>query len=255
MLRRFREHAAKQDWFAVGVDVAIVVIGVFLGMQANNWNEDRIERSEAREYRAQIIDNLRTNEADVAARAHYYRQVRAHAIAALNALKQPNAPLGEPFLIDAYQASQVWQRPFERTAYDEMQASGVARKIGDARTRAELSGYYVGARGFEARTAEITPYRELLRRSMDLDVQERIRASCDDIMRNLPGGANAATLPDTCQLRLDPAVAASAAATLTAVPEMRENLTRLIVDIDQKMRLYDTTSRNVVRLRTDLENS
>ena len=99
MLRRFREHAAKQDWFAVGVDVAIVVVGVFLGTQANNWNQDRIERSEAHEYRAQIIDNLRANEADVAARAHYYRQVRAHAIAALNAVKQPNASRGEPFLI------------------------------------------------------------------------------------------------------------------------------------------------------------
>ena len=115
MLRRFREHAAKQDWFAVGVDVAIVVVGVFLGTQANNWNQDRVERSEAHEYRAQIIDTLRANEADIAARAHYYRQVRAHAIAALNALKQPDSSLGEPFLIDTYQASQVWQRPFERT--------------------------------------------------------------------------------------------------------------------------------------------
>ena len=51
------------------MDLAIVVVGVFLGTQANNWNQDRIDRSEAREYRAQIIDNLRANEADIAMRA------------------------------------------------------------------------------------------------------------------------------------------------------------------------------------------
>jgi ribosome modulation factor len=255
MLRRFREHVARQNWFAVGVDLAIVVVGVFLGTQANNWNQDRIERAEAREYRAQIIDNLRANEADIAMRAYYYRQVQAHAIAALNALKQPNAALGEPFLIDAYQASQAWLRPFERTAYDELQTSGVARKIGDARARAELSGYYVGARGFEARTAEVTPYRELLRRSMDLEVQEKIRSNCDDILRSLPGGGNAAVLPDTCHPQLDLPAIAGAVATLRALPEIREDLTRLIVDIDQKMILYERTSRNAVRLRKELEAS
>ncbi len=255
MLRRFREHAAKQDWFAVGVDVAIVVVGVFLGTQANNWNQDRIERSEAREYRAQIIDNLRANEADVAMREHYYRQVRDHAIAAFDALNTPNASLGEPFLVDAYQASQAWLRPFERTAYDELQSSGVVRKIGGPRIRAELSGYYVGARGFEARTAEITPYRELLRRSMNLNAQERIRASCDDVVRNIPGGGNAAVLPDDCRPHLDPAVVAGAVASLRTVPGIREDLTRLIVDIDQKIVLYERTARNAARLRKDLENS
>lgn len=255
MISRIREHVARHNWFAVGVDLAIVVVGVFLGTQANNWNQDRIERSEAREYRAQIIDNLRANEADIAARANYYRHVQTHAIAALDALKHPNATLGEPFLIDAYQASQAWLRPFERTAFDEMQASGVARKIGDARTRAQLSGYYVGARGFEARTAEVPNYRELLRRNMELGVQQDIRSSCDDVLRHLPGGVQAAALPETCHPHLDPGAIAGAVATLRAVPGIREDLTRLIVDIDQKMLLYDRTSRNAVRLRKELEQS
>src|SRR4051794_19223316 len=252
MLRRFRDHIAKQNWFAVGVDLAIVVVGVFLGTQANNWNQDRIERTEAREYRAQIIDNLRANEADVAVRAGYYHQVQAHAIAALNALNQPGARLGEPFLVDAYQASQVWLRPFERTAYDELQTSGVARMIGDARTRGLLSAYYVGARGFEARTAEITGYREVLRRTMSVDAQEGIRASCDDVVRDLAAGGQAIALPDSCYPRLAPTVVANAVARLRDVPGIRDDLTRLIVDLDQKFVLYDRTLRNAVRLRKEL---
>jgi hypothetical protein len=90
---------------------------------------------------------------------------------------------------------------------------------------------------------------------MDLDVQERMRSRCDDIVRNLPGGVQAAVLPDTCHLGLDPAVVANAVAKLRAVPGIREDLTRLIVDIDQKMLLYDRTARGAARLRKELEKS
>ncbi len=136
-----------------------------------------------------------------------------------------------------------------------MQASGVARKIGDAQTRAELSAYYVEARGFDARIAELMDYREQLRRNMDLGVQQRIHARCDDIMRDLPTGGQAPILPDTCSLGLDPAVAARTAATLRAVPGFREDLTRLIVDLDQKLVLFDRTAINASRLREKLERS
>ena len=44
VIHRIREHVAHHNWFAVAVDLAIVVVGVFLGTQANNWNQDRIDR-------------------------------------------------------------------------------------------------------------------------------------------------------------------------------------------------------------------
>lgn len=253
MIGRIRVHAAKQNWFAVAIDLVIVVVGVFLGLQANNWNQDRIDRSEAREFRGHIIENLRANEADLAARTFYFQQVRAHAVAALASVTQPDTSVGESFLVDAYQASQVWRRPFERTAYDDLQASGVARKIGDARTRAELSGYYVGAQGFDATATGVTSYRETLRRTMDLKVQERIRANCDDIVRNLPGGGQAPVLPQTCRPGLDPAIVTKTVETLKAVPGLDRDLTRLIIDIDQKLALFARTSRNATNLRRQLE--
>ena len=37
-IRRFRQHISDHNWFAVAVDLAIVVVGVFLGIQASNWN-------------------------------------------------------------------------------------------------------------------------------------------------------------------------------------------------------------------------
>ncbi len=38
-LRRVTEHVKAQNWFAVGLDFVIVVVGVFIGIQVANWNE------------------------------------------------------------------------------------------------------------------------------------------------------------------------------------------------------------------------
>ncbi|MEM6583781.1 MAG: DUF6090 family protein [Pseudomonadota bacterium] len=35
-----------QNWFAVSLDFAIVVVGVFIGIQVANWNEERLNRQE-----------------------------------------------------------------------------------------------------------------------------------------------------------------------------------------------------------------
>lgn len=40
-LRRITEHVKAQNWFAVGLDFVIVVVGVFIGIQVSNWNETR----------------------------------------------------------------------------------------------------------------------------------------------------------------------------------------------------------------------
>ena len=253
VIRRIREHAGAHNWFAVGIDLAIVVVGVFLGIQVANWNQGRIERSEAADYRLQLIANLRANEADVAARKAYYRQIRAHAVAALDAIQRTDRGLGERFLVDAYQASQGWFRPLQRTAYDEPVESSVKRKIGDTETRSELSAYYQLASGFDALALSVTAYRERLRRAMDLRVQLAIRRNCNDIMRNLPGGGQAPALPATCSLNLDPRDVERAARRLAAVPELDQDLTRLIGDIDQKLGQFDRASRDAARLRARLE--
>ena len=43
LLRRISKHVKDQNWFAVLIDFAIVVVGVFIGLQVANWNEARSE--------------------------------------------------------------------------------------------------------------------------------------------------------------------------------------------------------------------
>jgi hypothetical protein len=46
ILRRISENIRSQNWFAVAVEFVIVVVGVFMGLQVQDWNEVRKERIE-----------------------------------------------------------------------------------------------------------------------------------------------------------------------------------------------------------------
>ncbi len=48
ILRRITEHVKTQNWLAVAIDFVIVVGGVFIGIQAANWNAARAERADER---------------------------------------------------------------------------------------------------------------------------------------------------------------------------------------------------------------
>jgi hypothetical protein len=41
LLRRLTKHVAEQSWFAVWLDLIVVVVGIFLGLQAAQWNDAR----------------------------------------------------------------------------------------------------------------------------------------------------------------------------------------------------------------------
>jgi hypothetical protein len=43
ILRRVIAHFRKQEWTAIALDFLIVVVGVFVGLQVNNWNEARAD--------------------------------------------------------------------------------------------------------------------------------------------------------------------------------------------------------------------
>ena len=42
ILRRIAEAFRRQDWFTVFVETMIVVVGVFVGLQVDNWNAARV---------------------------------------------------------------------------------------------------------------------------------------------------------------------------------------------------------------------
>ena len=44
ILRRLAEAIAKQNWFTVMLEVLIVVVGIFTGLQADDWTQEENAR-------------------------------------------------------------------------------------------------------------------------------------------------------------------------------------------------------------------
>lgn len=58
LLRRVTEHFKSQNWTAIGIDFLIVVLGVFMGLQVQQWNEQRSERSKEQAYLERLASDF-----------------------------------------------------------------------------------------------------------------------------------------------------------------------------------------------------
>lgn len=70
LLRRISRHVTEQNWFAVGIDFLIVVVGVFVGIQVSNWNDERAERHHEQELLARLyedfVESIKGQQRDIA---------------------------------------------------------------------------------------------------------------------------------------------------------------------------------------------
>lgn len=61
LLRRVAQHVRTQDWLAVVLDFAIVVVGVFIGIQLGNWNDSRQTRQSFYAAQERVVTETRAN--------------------------------------------------------------------------------------------------------------------------------------------------------------------------------------------------
>lgn len=61
ILRRVMDHVRMQNWTAVALDFAIVVFGVFVGIQLGNWNDARRTGEGATRSLERLQDEVMTN--------------------------------------------------------------------------------------------------------------------------------------------------------------------------------------------------
>ena len=61
ILRRIGAAIRSRDWTAVAIEFAIVVLGIFVALQAENWNQERRDRQLEQVYISRLIDETRVN--------------------------------------------------------------------------------------------------------------------------------------------------------------------------------------------------
>ena len=58
ILRRLAQAIREQNWFTVVLELAIVVIGILIGLQVDDWNQRRLERESDQRALALFVDEL-----------------------------------------------------------------------------------------------------------------------------------------------------------------------------------------------------
>jgi len=256
MIRRVREHVDQHNWFAVAVDFIIVVVGVFVGIQASNWNQGRVDRQQAREYRAMLQDDLDTNLDNLATRKRYYAWVRSEALATLADLERPSSSLDEQFLVHAYQATQIQPWALKRNTYDEILSVGAMANLGDPLLRDKVANYYVGSEVTGANISIVPPYREIARRIMPYPVQQAIRARCNErVVQNSRGSTDIILPKGRCSLGLDGLAVRRAVSQVHDWPGLALDLNRQIVDLDQKLFSVDAIAQRATALKAALKEA
>jgi len=143
LLRRVIDHFRKQEWTAIAIDLAIVVVGVFMGIQVSNWNETRHDQNLAREYAARIYQDL-AGDIDKYRRADEAANKRMAQIDLLSDVAtNPTGNFdGQEFLIALEESSWSAYIKIEPSAYGELTTTGRTTLIEPVALRDKIAQYY-----------------------------------------------------------------------------------------------------------------
>jgi hypothetical protein len=182
ILRRAMLSLRRQDWTAVLVELVVVVLGVFIGVQASNWNADAETERKSAVFTERLKSDLRVEAWGYELQVGYYGQVLRNATAADDALTGKTPLSDEALLIAAYRATQYNSYIRRRATYDELTSTGEIGLVHDDALRT-LAMYTYSSDVFnevidKSRNSE---YRVAFRKLVPHDVQAALRERCGDL--------------------------------------------------------------------------
>jgi hypothetical protein len=234
LIHRALENLRRQDWTAIAVELVVVVLGVFIGVQASNWNAELETNQKAKEFTERLKSDLREEAWAYEMQVSYFSQVRDNAVRAADAL-EGYAPLDdEALLVAAYRATQYNSNVRRRATYDELTSTGEIGLVRDAALRELAMRTFTSEMFTEVVTkAQTSRYRTRFRETIPHDVQRTLAATCGD--RLTPVGDYAAivhALDYPCSTGLPAAAIAKSAAIVRNDPELLAVLRLRIADLE-----------------------
>lgn len=252
ILRRIASNLRAQNWTSVAIELAIVILGVFIGIQAANWNQERQERAETRELLAQLQVEIGGFAGFLDTLNDYYGTTRKYAAVADSGWNGDPAVSDKDFVIAAYQASQVTAVGNNSAVWAEIFGAGDLRNIEDLQLRGDLARLMTYDYSIVNLASVSTPYREEVRKVISDSIQSAIRSNCGD--RPARDGITF-RLPETCNIELPEADVASAAAALRAKPELQAELRWHLAAVANQLLNVETLKRVVRNLSANLDRS
>ena len=259
ILQRLATAIRKQDWFTVIIETLIVVFGVFIGLQVNNWNEARKDRLEAETSRERLIADLNADLDAFAVRRQWYAEVQEAALRVDDALRSdPPETIDETwgFVLDSWIAGGEW--PFEPSAqiYRELQNSGDLDLIASGSMQRRLRDYYEDSvNEIETLTIFQSGYRDLSRQLIEGRVGMVIGDCLSSAASPEPSqpGANPDSFYENCPPPEDFALVLHSAENLRESEALRMQLNFQLSKLAWLPSFLDYLDRQAASLVSDLE--
>ncbi|MEM5564046.1 DUF6090 family protein [Psychroserpens sp. AS72] len=251
-----KENKTKKYLLYASGEIILVVIGILIALQINNWNENRKNRSLEHIFISRLLDDIKEEESFILTYIDYNNKVRdftkrvnEHFINPELALKTPKQSL-----IDFYQASQYSDVRQTASTYKELNTSGQINLIRNDDLRTALISFYELDWSNSNIFNHPKKYRENLRSLMPSDIQNKIRANCGDIYIKTKSSI-AVKLPNNCQIELNDDIAKIALKNLLNDSELKKNLNFLIGNIHSKLGLVKNIKGKLKELKIELEEN
>lgn len=244
--KRVVARLKAQDWLAITIEFAIVVVGVFVGNWVNDWNQDRAAKREANALIYRIRPQLELLDKTEAGEKAYYATTRRYAKVALAAWAGDRRISDRDFVIAAYQASQITGLPIEGQVLNTVLGGDEVRKVEDSALRDALTRVMTFNYSQIAVESVQTGYRQHVREVLPDAIQRAVREQCGDEQE-----LYWLSLPERCDIAIAPDLAAKGATRLRARPELADELAFHLSQCDNflgNLARFEIRVRNLIAL-------
>jgi hypothetical protein len=215
VIRRIFQNIRKQDWTAVVIELVVVTLGVFIGVQVSNWNGDLETDRKSALFTSRLKADLREEAWGYEMQVGYYQQVLRNATTAEDALAGRAQLSDEALLVAVFRATQYNAYIRRRATYDELTSTGEIGLIRDTALR-ELAMHTYTADVFNEiiDNGRGSQLRTVFRKAIPRDVQTALNEGCGD---HLVAIGDYAGIDDVLDYPCAPALPAEAIARSVAI--------------------------------------
>ncbi len=144
ILRKLATAMREQNWFTVVLEILIVVVGIFVGLQVDGWNEARKDKAKERIYLERFSRDIERDSGLLSRSIRSADKRATDAVLAMSGLTDPTSLEADPcqFLASVRRASQNFFPVLYSHTFTEIVSSGHLELIRSDDLKDELSQYY-----------------------------------------------------------------------------------------------------------------
>ena len=166
--------------YAIG-EIILVVIGILIALQINNWNESRKERIKEKAYLTRLKEDLISDKKAIELNTNFYNDVFIAGSLVLSNLEGEEDVITSNWdiLVAYFHASQIWPMLMQSSTYEELKSSGELSLIQNVTLRNRLPFYHGnGLRRYQQTMGINPPYRKMVRGLIPSNIQNYMWDNC-----------------------------------------------------------------------------